>query len=195
MLSDANLTLLPPVDHALSDDQFYSLCAANRDLHIERNSNGEIVIMAPTGGETSRRNSGITFQLESWNRRTKLGVVFDSSGGFRLPNGANRAPDAAWIPKAWWDSLRPEERDRFLPLSPLFVIELRSRTDRLETLRDKMQEYIDNGTELGWLIDPSERCIEIYRPQASAEIRRNPSTLSANPTLPEFALNLDDIFG
>jgi len=120
MLPNANLTLLPPVDHALSDDQFYALCATNRDLHIERNSNGELVIMAPTGGETGRRNLSLGGQLWPWNRRTKLGGAFDSSTGFRLPNGANRAPDAAWIPIAWWDSLRSEERDRFLPLAPLF---------------------------------------------------------------------------
>ena len=194
MLPNANLTLLPPVDHALSDDQFYALCAANRDLHIERNSNGEIVIMAPTGGETGRRNLSLGGQLWLWNRRTKLGVAFDSSTGFRLPNGANRAPDAAWIPIAWWDSLRSEERDRFLPLAPLFLIELRSRTDRLETLRDKMQEYIDNGTELGWLIDPIDRTIEIYRPQTAVELQQNPSRLSADPILPGFILELEDIF-
>jgi Uma2 family endonuclease len=194
MFTTANLTLCPPDNPPLSDAQFYALCAANRDLQIERNANGDIVIMAPTGGETSRRNSSISGQLWAWNRRTQLGIVFDSSGGFRLPNGANRAPDAAWIPNAWWERLSPADRDRFLPLSPLFAIELRSRTDQLNILRQKMQEYIDNGTELGWLIDPADRCVEIYRPATPVETLHDPAIVSADPVLPGFGLELDDIF-
>jgi len=194
MLSSANFTLSPPNDPPLSDEQFYALCAANRDLRIERNSNGDIVIMAPAGGETSRRNACITFQLWRWNQRTKLGVAFDSSGGFRLPNGADRAPDAAWIPLAWWEGLSAVERERFLPLSPLLAIELRSRTDRIGDLREKMGEYVENGTELGWLIDPLERCVEVFRPGGAVAVLANPGSVSADPVLPGFVLELGDIF-
>ena len=179
----------------LSDAQFYALCAANRELRIERNSNGDIVIMAPTGGETSRRNSSIGGQLWLWNRRTKLGVVFDSAGGFHLPNGADRAPDAAWIPNAWWERLSVAERERFLPLSPLFAIELRSRTDRIGDLREKMREYIENGTELGWLLDPAERRVEVSRPGVAVEVLVDVARVSAEPVLPGFELELADIFG
>ncbi|MGD1903278.1 MAG: Uma2 family endonuclease [Geitlerinemataceae cyanobacterium] len=189
-----NVTLLPPPNHELSDDWFFDFCVANRNLRIERNANGEIVIMPPTGGDTGRRNTSITGQLWAWNRRMKLGVAFDSSTGFHLPNGADRAPDAAWIPNAWWERFSPDERARFLSLSPLFAIELRSRTDRLDELRAKMREYLDNGTELGWLLDPKTRTVEIYRPGAEAEVLDNPTTVSADPVLPEFALELSDIF-
>ncbi len=194
MLANENLTLHPPANHELSDDWFFDFCAANRDLHIERTANGEILIMAPTGGETGYRNSKLSFQLELWNRRTKLGVTFDSSTGFRLPNGANRSPDAAWIPNEWWERLSREERQRFLPLSPLFAIELRSATDTSSTLRAKMQEYIDNGTELGWLIDPFERTVEVYRPDAKVTVWQGVQTISAAPILPDFELELADIF-
>ncbi|NJN62742.1 MAG: Uma2 family endonuclease [Coleofasciculaceae cyanobacterium RL_1_1] len=193
MLANENLTLHPPANHELSDDWFFDFCAANRDLHIERTAHGEILIMAPTGGETGYRNSKLSFQLELWNRRTKLGVTFDSSTGFRLPNGANRSPDAAWIPNEWWERLSGEERQRFLPLSPLFAIELRSATDTPSTLRAKMQEYIDNGTELGWLIDPFERTVEVYRPEAEVTVWQGVQTISADPILPDFELELDDI--
>lgn len=194
MLANENLTLHPPANHELSDDWFFDFCTANRDLHIERTANGEILIMAPTGGETGYRNSKLSFQLELWNRRTKLGVTFDSSTGFRLPNGANRSPDAAWIPNEWWERLSREERQRFLPLSPLFAIELRSATDTPSTLRAKMQEYIDNGTELGWLIDPFERTVEVYRPDAEVTVWQGIQRISAAPILPDFELELDDIF-
>jgi Uma2 family endonuclease len=194
MLATENLTLHPPANYEFSDEWFFDFCAANRDLHIERTANGEILIMAPTGGETGYRNSKLSFQLELWNRRTKLGVTFDSSTGFRLPNGANRSPDAAWIPNEWWERLSGEERQRFLPLSPLFAIELRSATDTPSTLRAKMQEYIDNGTELGWLIDPFERTVEVYRPEAEVTVWQDVQTISAAPNLPDFELELADIF-
>jgi len=194
MLAAENLTLYPPTHHELSDEWFLDFCAANRDLHIERNANGEILVMPPTGGETGSRNFDINGQLWAWNRRTKLGKAFDSSTGFRLPNGANRSPDAAWIPREWWDGLSSDERQRFLPLSPLFAIELRSATDTLKTLRAKMQEYIDNGTELGWLIDPIEQFVEIYRPDAEVTTLRDIAVVSADPVLPGFTLELDEIF-
>ena len=194
MLATENLTLHPPANHELSDEWFFDFCTANRDLHIERTANGEIIVMSPTGGDTGYQNSKLSFQLELWNRRMKLGVTFDSSTGFRLPNGANRSPDASWIPQEWWHSLSPAERKRFLPLSPLFAIELRSSTDTLKTLRAKMEEYLDNGTELGWLIDPFEQYVEVYRPGVEVVVLREIKVVSADPVLPGFELELDDIF-
>ncbi len=128
----------------LSDEQFFQLCQDNRDLRLERNPKGDLIIMPPTGGKTSNSNAGITAQLWLWNNLHKLGVVFDSSGGFKLPNGADRSPDAAWIPLEKWQALTPQQKERFLPLSPDFVIELMSASDNLETARKKMQEYLDN---------------------------------------------------
>ncbi|OAB62328.1 hypothetical protein AY599_14435 [Leptolyngbya valderiana BDU 20041] len=188
------LTLHPPERYALSDEQFYELCAANRDLRLERNANGEIVIMPPTGGETGRRNTSIIFQLELWNRQTGLGVVFESSTGFRLPNGANRSPDAAWIPRVTWEGLSEGEREGFLPLCPAFVVELRSRTDRREVLQAKLVEYIENGAQLGWLVDPMLRQVAVYVPGAAVAVLENPATVSADPVLPGFVLALDEIF-
>lgn len=188
------LTLYPPEQYALSDEQFYELCAANRDLRLERNANGEIVIMPPTGGETGRRNTKLIFQLELWNRQTGLGVVFESSTGFHLPNGANRSPDAAWIPRATCEGLSEGEREGFLPLCPAFVVELRSRTDRREVLQAKLVEYIENGAQLGWLVDPMLRQVAVYVPGAAVVVLENPATVSAEPVLPGFVLALDEIF-
>lgn len=188
------LTLHPPETHALTDDQFYELCAANRELCLERNANGEIVIMPPTGGKTGRRNTSIVFQIELWNRQSRLGVTFDSSTGFRLPNGANRAPDAAWIPLARWNALSETEQEGFLPLCPTFVVELRSHSDRLENLQAKMVEYLQNGAQLGWLIDPLLQQVEVYVPGADVTVLERPAQVSADPVLPNFVLALDEIF-
>ncbi len=147
----------------LTDDQFFQLCQDNRDLRFERNSNGDIVIMPPTGGETSNRNIEIAYQVQAWSRQNKLGIAFDSSGGFKLPNGADRSPDASWIPLEKWNNLTPQQRQNFLPLCPDFVIELRSPTDTLKTLQNKIKEYLENGTKLGWLINPKDKQVEIYR--------------------------------
>ena len=174
----------------LSDEQFFQLCQDNRDLRLERNPKGDLIIMPPTGGETSNSNAGITAQLWLWNNLNKLGVVFDSSGGFKLPNGADRSPDAAWIPLEKWQALTPQQKERFLPLSPDFVIELMSPSDNLETARKKMQEYLDNGTRLGWLINRKTREVEIYRQGQAVEILTNPESLSGENILPEFSLNL-----
>ena len=174
----------------LSDEQFFQLCQDNRDLRLERNPKGDLIIMPPTGGETSNSNAGITAQLWLWNNLNKLGVVFDSSGGFKLPNGADRSPDAAWIPLEKWQALTPQQKERFLPLSPDFVIELMSPSDSLETARKKMQEYLDNGTRLGWLINRKTREVEIYRQGQAVEILTNPESLSGENMLPEFSLNL-----
>ncbi|MCA2707828.1 MAG: Uma2 family endonuclease [Microcystis sp. M015S2] len=174
----------------LSDEQFFQLCQDNRDLRLERNAKGDLIIMPPTGGETGNSNAGITAQLWLWNNLNKLGVVFDSSTGFKLPNGADRSPDAAWIPLDKWQALTPQQKERFLPLSPDFVIELMSPSDNIETARKKMQEYLDNGTRLGWLINRKTREVEIYRQGQAVEILTNPESLSGENILPEFSLNL-----
>jgi len=174
----------------LSDEQFFQLCQDNRDLRLERSAKGDLIIMPPTGGETGNSNAGITAQLWLWNNLHKLGVVFDSSGGFKLPNGADRSPDAAWIPLEKWQALTPQQKERFLPLSPDFVIELMSPSDSLETARKKMQEYLDNGSRLGWLINRKTREVEIYRQGQAVEILANPESLSEESILSQFVLDL-----
>ena len=178
----------------LTDEQFFYLCQDNRDLRFERNSNGDIVIMPPTGGETSNRNSDINYQLYAWNRKNKSGVTFDSSGGFKLPNGADRSPNASWIPLEKWNNLTPQQRQKFLPLCPDFVIELRPPSDSLKTLQNKMKEYLENGTKLGWLINPKNKKVEIYRQGKEVEILDNPTTLSGEDVLPDFVLELELIW-
>jgi Uma2 family endonuclease len=178
----------------LTDEQFYQLCQKNRDLKFERSATGELIIMAPTGGETGNRNAGLTAQLWIWNQQQKLGQVFDSSTGFRLPNGANRSPDVAWIQQARWDALTPEQKAGFIPLCPDFVIELLSPSDRLTTLQEKMQEYRANGAQLGWLIDRTSQQVEIYRRDHEVEILKSPITLSGEEVLPGFLLNLEAIW-
>ena len=177
----------------LTDEQFFQLCQHNRDYQFERTASGELIIMPPTGSETSKRNMDLSYQLRAWSRQNNLGVAFDSSGGFRLPNGADRSPDASWVKKERWDALTPEQKDSFAPLCPDFVVELRSRTDSLKKLQEKMQEYIDNGAKLGWLIDRQNRRVEIYRPGQDVEIIENPATLSGEDVLPGFVLNLEEI--
>ncbi|NET90044.1 MAG: Uma2 family endonuclease [Kamptonema sp. SIO1D9] len=189
-----NIALTIPENVQLTDEQFYQICQANRYFKLERSAKGELIIMPPTGGNTSRKNSNILLELGLWNRQNQLGIVFDSSGGFTLPNGANRSPDAAWIPLTKWNSLTAEEQEKFLPLSPDFVIELRSPSDSLISLQEKMQEYLDNGTRLGWLINRQNRQIEIYRQGKEKEILTNPSSISGEEVLPGFVLNLDLIW-
>ncbi|MEB3161479.1 MAG: Uma2 family endonuclease [Synechocystis sp.] len=178
----------------LTDEQFFQLCQANRDLRFERNANGEMVIMSPTGGETSNRNASITAQLWLWNQQYQLGQSFDSSGGFRLPNGADRSPDAAWIANQKWERLTTAEKQRFLPFAPDFVIELLSPTDSLTKTQLKMQEYLDNGTQLGWLINRKARQVEIYRQGRKVEVLDNPESLSGESLLHEFSLVLAAIW-
>ena len=178
----------------MSDEQFFQLCQNNRDLRFERNTQGELIIMPPTGGETGRRNFDLNLQLGIWNRQKQLGVCFDSSTGFKLPNGADRSPDGAWIPLEKWNSLTPKQQEKFLPLCPDFVIELRSPSDDLKALQQKMQEYVNNGTRLGWLINPQARQVEIYRQGHAKEILTNPNNLSGEDVLPDFILNLESIW-
>lgn len=174
----------------LSDNQFYELCQNNRDLCFERNCQGDLIIMSPTGGETGERNSEINYQLRSWNKRYQLGKVFDSSTGFKLPNGADRSPDSAWISLEKWNDLTLEERQRFVPLCPDFILELRSKSDNLKSLQDKMREYLENGSQLGWLINRQDKKVEIYRQGQAVEILENPTSLSGENILPNFALDL-----
>ena len=191
-MSGLTLNLNPII--RLNDEQFYNLCAKNPELKLERTATGELVIMAPTGGETGKWNSDINLELALWNRQTKLGVVFDSSPGFKLPNGADRSPDAAWITRAKWDALSPQQRKRFLPLCPDFVIELLSPSDTWEDLQAKMEEYQANGARLGWLIDPELKRVAIYRLPQSVKILQNPAILSGEDVLPDFSLELGNIW-
>ncbi len=174
----------------LDREAFARLCAANPEVRLERSAQGELVIMAPTGGETGSINSGLNAQLWVWNAQGRWGVVFDSSTGFALPDGAIRSPDLAWIPLARWQALTPEERRGFVPLCPDFVVELLSPTDSWSQTQAKMQEYLENGCRLGWLMDPQGRRVAIYRPQQAPLIQSEPQTLSGEAVLPGFALDL-----
>jgi Uma2 family endonuclease len=178
----------------LTDDQFYQLCRNNPDLKFERNAHGELIIMPPTGGETGRRNSNLITDVTLWNRKTQLGQVFDSSTCFKLPNGADRSPDVSWIRQDRWDALTPEQKEKFPPICPDFVIELMSPSDTLKTVQAKMQEYIDNGLQLGWLLNRKDRQVEIYRPEKPVEILRSPLSLSGELILPGFILDLESIW-
>ena len=178
----------------ITDEQFWQLCHQHQDLQFERTAEGELIIMSPTGGLTSDRNSEINLQLRLWNRHRKLGKVFDSSGGFKLPNGADRSPDAAWVKLSRWNSLTRQQQERFVPLCPDFVVELRSPSDAIKTIQNKMQEYLDNGAKLGWLIDPQRQVVEIYRPSQPVEILHSPNTVSGENILPGFSLDLAEIF-
>lgn len=183
----------PPSMHWLND-QFFDFCQANKALRIERSAQGDCEIMAPTGGETSWRNSRLITLLSIWAETEGSGVVFDSSGGFILPNGAIRSPDVSWLKKSRLSLLTPEQKRRFLPLCPDFVIELRSPSDSLQTLQNKMQEYRDNGASLGWLIDPEQRQVYIFRAQQAMCSLGNPELLSADDTLSGFELDMNKIW-
>jgi Uma2 family endonuclease len=170
------------------------LALANRDLQLERTATGELIVMPPTGSDTGYRNLDIAGQLWLWNRQTKLGVAFDSSSGFHLPNGSSRSPDAAWIRQDRWDALSIEQQETFAPICPDFVLELRSKNDSIEKLRAKMREYIDNGARLGWLIDRKNQQVEIYRPGQDVEVLNHPVSLSGENVLPGFVLDLTEIW-
>jgi Uma2 family endonuclease len=184
------IRLAAPMD----DEALFELCRANRDLRIERTADGEIIAMPPTGGETSRRNAVLTAALTVWATTDGTGVAFDSSGGFILPNGAERAPDAAWIKRERWDALSIDERDRFPPLCPDFVVELGSPSDDLDELHAKMREYMVNGARLGWLIDPASKRVWVYSPGAPLECLEQPQTVSGEPLMPGFVLELSSLW-
>lgn len=193
------LTLnLDSITH-LDPERFHELCQDNRDIRLELTSQGALIVMPPTGWESGRRNASLNLDLGLWNRKTGLGIVFDSSTGFILPNKAIRSPDVAWVASDRLRALNPNP-EGFLPLAPDFVIELRSHSDRLVILQDKMQEYIENGVRLGWLLNPQDQQVEIYRPGKRVEIlhtldaARSPICLSGEDVLPGFVLDLAEIF-
>jgi len=174
----------------MSDDELFELCARNRELRIERTSEGEVIVMSPTGGDSGRRNFLLIVQLGAWASRDGTGVGFDSSTGFLLPNGAERAPDASWLRRERWDALTGDQRRKFVPLCPDFVVELRSPSDDLAELQAKMDEYAGCGARLGWLIDVEAKRAWIYRAGRAVEAVENGQELNGDPELPGFVLDL-----
>ena len=184
------LNLSPTIE--LTDEQFFQLCVNNRDLRLEQTAEGELIIMPPTGWKSGNRNSKLTQRLGNWTDADGTGIAFDSSTGYILPNGAKRSPDASWVSRERIDALNPDPA-KFLPMAPDFAVELRSANDDLKTLQKKMQEYIDNGVRLGWLIDPQNQRVEIYRPGKDIEVLLSPISLSGEDVLPGFVLDLNQI--
>ena len=174
----------------LTEEQFYHLCRVNPDVKFERNAQREIIIMSPTGGETGKCNAKLTTLFYLWNEETNFGEVFDSSTCFRLPNGADRSPDVSWIQKERWDRLTSEQKEKFPPIAPDFVLELMSPTDSLKETQDKMKEYMENQVRLGWLMNRKSRRVEIYRAGKPVEVLSNPSQLSGEDVLPGLVLDL-----
>ena len=182
----------PVID--LTDDKFFDFCQINRDLRIERTATGELLIMPPTGSETGGSNFELAVQLGTWIKRDGTGKGFDSSTGFTLPNGATVSPDISWVKLERWNALSASQRIKFAPIVPDFVVELRSESDTLKDLSDKMQQYINNGVKLGWLIDRKRRRVYIYRPGVPVQQLDNPETVSGDPELPGFVLKLGEIW-
>lgn len=178
----------------LTDKQFEELCRHNRDLKFEMSAEGELIIVPPTSPESGWRNTDLTTEVNIWSRSDKTGIVFDSSTMFTLPNGAKRSPDVSWMPKEKWESLSLSERRKFSRVVPDFVIELRSPSDYLGDVQEKMTEYIENGVRLGWLIDPIERKVHVYRVNGEIEILENPEKISGENVLPGFELNVGEIW-
>ena len=187
------LRLSPVIE--LTEEQFLAFCEQNHEVRIERTANGELELMTPVHIDTGSKELDISVQLGIWARRDGGGVAFGPSSGFTLPNGAVRSPDAAWIPRPRLAELTTEDKRGFGHICPDFVIELRSRSDRLSVLRAKMDEYIENGARLGWLLDPLDRRVYVYRPNSEVEILENPESVSAEPELKGFTLELEDIWG
>jgi Uma2 family endonuclease len=184
------INVTPPVTH----EQFEQLCRKYRKLRLELTSTGELIVMPPTGAETGRSNAHLIYQLMAWTQKDATGVCFGETAGFVLPNGAIRSPDASWIKREKWDSLTDQQKKRFGPWCPDFVAELRSPSDRLSELRNKMVEYIETGASLGWLIDPFKRQVYVYRPNEEVITLDNPETVSGDPLLPGFTLNLAQLW-
>ena len=176
----------------LTREQFYQICLNNPDVKFERTAKGELIVMPPTGWGTGNRNIELSFQLQGWSRSNNLGIAFDSSTGFTLPNGADRSPDAAWVRRERLEALNPDPT-KFLPLAPDFTVQLMSANDSLEKTQAKMREYRDNGVRLGWLINLKDRRVEIYRQGQDVEVLQSPTTLSGKDVLPEFVLDLNGI--
>lgn len=194
MLSSPIVLLLPP-ELQMTDEQFFEFCQVNRNLRIERNKLGEISIMPPTGSETGNRNFNIALQLGIWAEQDSTGICFDSSTGFKLSTGAERSPDASWIKLDRWNTLTPQQQQRFAPICPDFVVELRSQADNLKPLQAKMAEYMQEpGIHLGWLIDRKHRKVYIYRPGKQVECLDQPAEVRGEDILPGFVLNLSKVW-
>lgn len=179
---------------SLTGDQFYRLCIDNPELRMELTAEGELILMSPTGAKTGHRNAQLTYQLVGWANTDGSGTTFDSSTIFSLPNGAKRSPDASWIRNERWNALSAEEQEKFAPICPDFVAELRSPSDNLDELKLKMEEYMENDSKLGWLLDPLERRAYVYRPDRKVECLENPQSLDGEDVLKGFVLELHDIF-
>ncbi len=192
-MSALTLNLSSLVD-SISDRQLEALSRDNPDARLETDSEGHLILMSPTGSETSERNSDLLAQIWNWNKQNKLGKVFDSSGGFKLSNGAVRSPDVSWVANFKWNSLTKQQRRKFAPIDPDFVLELMSPADDLDELQSKMKEYINCGVNLGWLINPDDRQVEIYRPGKKKEVLNNPLTLSGEEILSGLVVDLSEIF-
>lgn len=188
------VNILPSLILSITHEDFVQLAQINRDLQLERTATGELIIMPPIGSETGNKNLDIAGQLWLWNRQNQLGIAFDSSTGFHLPNGADRSPDASWIRQERWDLLTQDEREIFAPICPDFVLELRSKNDSIEKLQAKMIEYIENGASLGWLIDRKNKTVEIYRQNQDVELLNHPVNLSGEDILPGFMLDLTEVW-
>lgn len=178
----------------LSDNDFFEMCQDNRDARIEMDKNGDIEIMAPTGTETGIKNFELSGNFWAWVKKDSIGIGFDSSTGFRLANGAIRAPDLSWMTLKKWNSIPKARRKKFAPVCPDFVVELRSETDELKKLQTKMEEYIENGASLGWLIDAAARKVYVYRPGLGVEILKNPKEVSGGDLLKGFTLKMKEIW-
>jgi Uma2 family endonuclease len=188
------MTVNFPLVQQMTTEEFYEFCLANRDLRIERTASGDVIVMPPAFADTGNRNMKIAQQVANWAEQDGTGETFDSSAGFTLPNGATRSPDAAWIKLERWNALTDSQKASFAPICPDFVIELRSASDRLSTLQNKMQEYIDNGALLGFLIDRKNRTVHLYRPHQTPQILENPEAVEGSPELPGFMLKMAKIW-
>ena len=198
-------TLTPPTEEkdealvihfgrVMDEDEFYDFCMRNEDLNLELSSEGDLIIMPPTGMESGKLNFELTGVFAAWVRQDGTGVGFDSSSMFSLPNGAKRSPDLCWIKKERWEALSKKEREKFSPICPDFVVELRSPSDSLKRLQKKMVEYMENGAQLGWLLDPSMRKVYVYKPDAEVEVLDDPETVSGEPLLRGFTLDVRAIW-
>ena len=179
----------------LTDEQFYQLCITNSEIQVERTPEGALILMSPVGGYSGNQELELGGELYIWNRQTKLGKVFSSSTIFRLPNGGDRSPDAAWVELSRWEALPPEQRRKFSPIAPDFVIELRSPSDSLKTLQENMQEYLASGVRLGWLFDPKDQQVEIYRSGKTKETYSLPATLSGEDVFPGYIYRVSPFEG
>jgi Uma2 family endonuclease len=191
-MTELTLPLKVDLKHVhLTDEQFYQLCISNPELEIERTAKGVLIVMTPVGGESGNREMELGGELYLWNKHTNLGKIFSSSTVFKLPNGGSRSPDVAWVELSRWQALTPEQRQKFPPIAPDFVIELRSRTDDLQTLHEKMQEYMDSGVRLAWLINPQDQQVEIYRQRQEKVTKTLPVELFGEDVLPGFVLQIE----